>query len=58
MGKALCKSAFIMSKRGVKVPSRTEFEVEESLVRLTLAAADAKIWGGWWVGVGAWGKGR
>jgi hypothetical protein len=26
--------------------------------RLTLAAADAEIWGGWWVGVGAWGKGR
>jgi hypothetical protein len=25
---------------------------------LTLAAADAKIWGGWRVGVGAWGKGR
>jgi hypothetical protein len=29
-----------------------------SRLRLTLAAADAEIWGGWRVGAGAWGKGR
>jgi hypothetical protein len=47
-----------MSQRGVKVPSGAELDVEESLVRLTLAAADAEIWGGWWVVVGAWAKCR
>jgi hypothetical protein len=29
-----------------------------SRLGLTLAAADAEIWGGWRVVVGAWGKGR
>jgi hypothetical protein len=32
--------------------------IVQGRLRLTLAAADAEIWGGWWVGVGAWAKGR